>query len=49
MESWTCSKIKFDCPDSYKIGTKMLKKIGNNIFKDKILENWNKLLRKTHL
>ncbi len=38
-------KIKYDCPLSYSIGVKMIKKIGNSLFKDQILKNWNNLLK----
>lgn len=37
--------IRTDCPNSYKEGSKLLKEIGDNIFKDKILENWNRIFR----
>ena len=37
-------KIKYDCPSSYSVGVVMIKKIGNSLFKDQLLENWNNLL-----
>jgi len=38
-------KIKDDCPESYRIGAMMLKKVGSEIFEGKILENWNNLFK----
>lgn len=38
-------KIKYECPQSYSIGVKMIKEIGDNLFKDEILKNWDNLLQ----
>ncbi len=38
-------KVKYDCPESYRIGSIMLKKIGSEIFEGKILKNWNNLFK----
>lgn len=35
--------IRIDCPKSYREATPMLKKIVDELFEDKILENWNRL------
>lgn len=35
--------IRTDCPNSYIEGCKLLKEIGDNIFEDKILENWDRI------
>lgn len=39
------TKIKYSCPESYKIGAEMLEKVGNTIFEGEILKNWNLLFK----
>jgi len=38
-------KIKADCPDAYRVGSKILKKVGQKVFDGKILSNWNKMFK----
>lgn len=39
------NEVKSDCPNSYTAGMNLLYKIGNKVFEDEILDNWNRIFQ----